>query len=116
MLEVYGLPGCDSTKKILKRLKAEHIPFLFHHLKVHPLEETTLKTWMQKLGIEILLNRQSTTWRSISESEKIKANTPDSAIQLLLQYPTLIKRPLLVKGEQCFAGTKEPGISEFLNH
>ncbi|MBS1927560.1 MAG: Spx/MgsR family RNA polymerase-binding regulatory protein [Chitinophagaceae bacterium] len=115
MMDVYGLPNCDSTKKLLKRLKRESVYFRFINLKENPPEISTIEAWIKELGIDQILNRQSTTWRGLEEAEKEEAGTSLSAAGLMCRYPTLIKRPLISNEKSYFTGLKEPGISAFLN-
>ena len=51
----------------------------------------------------MLLNKRSTTWRQLNEAQKADLN-PDSALQLLLEHPTLIKRPILESGDVFIIG------------
>ena len=54
----------------------------------------------QVFGWERLLNKRSTTWRELPPAEKQNL-TRDSALQLLIAHPALIKRPAL-KSESIF--------------
>jgi arsenate reductase-like glutaredoxin family protein len=50
---------------------------------------------VSSVGWESLINRRSTTYRSLSEDQKKSIN-----YDLVLDYPTLIKRPVLISGDQ----------------
>lgn len=115
MITIYGLPNCDSTRLVLKKLKAENFEFDFVDLKKQALDKNKVKYWAKKLGLEKILNRQSTTWRSLGDEQQSLASELKTAIKLMVDYPTLIKRPILEKEGNVFCGIKEPELSKFLN-
>ena len=57
-----------------------------------------LKSAYDKFG-DALLNTRSTTWRGLSIEER--ARPP---LELLVAYPTLMKRPLIVRDEEFYLG------------
>lgn len=58
-----------------------------------------LKRWARAVGWEKILNKSSTTWRSLGDAEKDGLNEK-RALALLAEHPTLIKRPVIdVDGE-----------------
>jgi arsenate reductase len=115
MITLYGLSNCDSTRLVLKKLKAAHIPFTFVDLKDDKPQADKVHYWAQSIGLEKLLNRKSTTWRNLTAGEQSSATSLSSAIDLISQYPTLIKRPLIEREGEVFCGIKEPELSKFLN-
>ena len=58
---------------------------------------------IKQSGWDSLLNRRSTSWRSLAETDKINL-TEDKAIQLMLATPTLIKRPVMDTGNKIIVG------------
>ena len=91
---LYGLKNCDNCRKALKAL--ENVSFRDVRTEVIPPDLITRA--LAEFG-EKLLNRRSTTWRDLSESERAKA--PKT---LLSQYPTLMKRPLIEADGQLYLG------------
>ncbi|MFA6987039.1 MAG: ArsC/Spx/MgsR family protein, partial [Arenimonas sp.] len=56
----------------------------------------TLKSWTAQLGgWDKLINRASTTWRTLPESRKTPGSDPEWTL-LIKEYPALVKRPVLV--------------------
>lgn len=94
MVILYGIKQCDTVKKAKKWLESHHIHFQFHDVRTDGLDKSTLRQWIDDIGHEALINRRSTTWRSLTKDEQ-KALAGDDALRLLLSYPTLIKRPVL---------------------
>lgn len=93
MLTVYGIKNCDTVKKSLKWLDGEGIAYSFHDLRADGLTAETAQRWVDALGWESTLNRRSTTWRELTDADK-DALDATKAVALLIQYPTLAKRPI----------------------
>lgn len=94
MIVLYGLRNCDRCRKALKSMASLGIEHRFHDLRADGLEEARLDRWLAELGWERLLNRQSTTWRGLSNTDR-EGLDATSARALMLAHPTLIKRPVL---------------------
>jgi len=93
MLIVYGISNCTTVKKARQWLADNNIGYNFHDYRIDGVDEKKLNHWIEKLGWELLLNKRSLTWRSLSDN--IKSNIDrSSATQVMLEKPTIIKRPL----------------------
>lgn len=93
MLTVYGIHNCDTVRKALKWLESEGIAHTFHDFRKDGLNVEVVQRWVKTLGWESVLNKRSTTWRKLSETEKNSLNDL-SAVSLMVGQPTLIKRPV----------------------
>ena len=111
MITLYGIPNCDTIKKARKWLNDNAIDFEFHDYKKLGAPEKELKAWVKQVGWEILLNKRGTTWRKLDEETKNSVNQI-SAIQIMLDNPSIIKRPVLVKDKTILVGFKESEYSE----
>jgi arsenate reductase len=96
-LHVYGIRNCDSCGATLKFLETRKVPHTFHDFRVEGLPENLLAGWLASSHRDYLLNKRSTTWRGLSDSEKQTAESDPRAV--LLAQPTLIKRPVITDGE-----------------
>lgn len=105
MITLYGIPNCDTIKKARKWLKDNNVDYTFHDYKKLGVPEKELTTWVKKIGWEILLNKRGTTWRKLDEAIKESVNK-NTAIQIMLENPSIIKRPVLVKGKNILVGFK----------
>jgi Spx/MgsR family transcriptional regulator len=103
---LYGIPNCDTMKKARKWLDEHAIEYQFHDYKKHGLDESTLRDWVRELGWEALLNRRGMMWRKLDENTK-KTIDEQSAIQVMLNTPSIIKRPLLDTGSKRYVGFSE---------
>lgn len=103
MITLYGIPNCDTIKKARKWLQDNDIEYRFHNYKTDGVPEKKLKAWVKQVGWETLLNRRGTTWRKLDDSMK-EPITGKSAIQLMLDNPSIIKRPVLEMGSEITVG------------
>ncbi|MBP0047876.1 ArsC family reductase [Marinobacterium sp. AK62] len=94
MTTIYGISNCDTVRKARKWLEAEGIAFDFHDFRKQGLNAEQVARWCAAAGTDKVLNKRGTTWRQLSDEQK--AITDDAALQaLLVEHPTLIKRPVL---------------------
>ncbi len=103
MITLFGIKNCDTIKKARNWLKQSSIEYSFHDYRTDGLEEATLKQWSDELGWQQLLNTRGMTWRKLAENEKAHLDET-KAISLMLNYPALIKRPLLDTGAGRYLG------------
>ena len=107
MLTVYGIKQCDTVRKALKWLDQHEIEHQFHDFRTDGLKAELLRGWLDSDLSGKLLNRRSTTWRQLSEAQREAEG--EALLELLLEYPTLIKRPVFVTDQLVAIGfnTKE---------
>lgn len=103
VVTIYGLQSCDSCRKARRWLEDHGHPYRFHDVRAQGLEENTLSDWLDELGWETLVNRRSTSWRSLAQSERVGLDERQAAA-LLLRHPTLMKRPVVVLGNRILVG------------
>ncbi len=113
MITLYGIKNCDSVRKARNWLEASGVAFQFHDFRQDGLDPGLLQEWIKQLGWEKLLNRRSTTWRQLPEGERADLDARKAGA-LMLQYPTLIKRPLLITNTGCHAGFDEKSWRKLL--
>ena len=91
---IYGIKTCDKVKKAVSWLQNNGVEYQYVDLRSKTFDNSKVDDWLRQVGSEQLLNKKSRTWRNLDES--IKSNIQDSQIlSLLVEYPTLIKRPIL---------------------
>lgn len=103
MIKLYGIPNCDTIKKARKWLKDNAVDYEFHDYKKLGVPEKELKNWVKQVGWETLLNKRGTTWRKLDDDTKNSVNEK-SAVQIMLENPSIIKRPVLVTGKALLVG------------
>ena len=93
-------------KKARKWLEKHDIEYQFYDYKKAGIAADTLKNWAKQVGWETLLNKRGTTWRKLPEGTK-QGVTQQTAIKLMVESPSLIKRPVIVKGKNILVGFDE---------
>lgn len=106
-MKLYGIPNCNSVKKARTWLTTHGIDLPFHDFKKQGITEDMLKTWLKQVGWEKLVNRKGTTWRLLTADAKAAVSDEASAIRLLLEKPSIIKRPMLEKDGKLTLGFDE---------
>lgn len=95
MINVYGIPSCDTVKKARAWLAAQGLVHVFHDFKKLSVPVDQLPAWAKAVGWDTLLNRRGTTWRQLDAALQATAGTPEGAQQLALANPSIIKRPVV---------------------
>ncbi|HMB37580.1 MAG TPA: Spx/MgsR family RNA polymerase-binding regulatory protein [Wenzhouxiangellaceae bacterium] len=102
-VDVFGIQSCDTCRKARKWLAGQELDFRWVDLRETAPPRADIERWLSAIGAEALVNRRSTTWRGLDEAERQKLDSA-AGIDLLLEYPTLIKRPLFERGDEVRAG------------
>ena len=105
MITLYGIKNCDTMKKARAWLDDAGVAYEFHDYKKDGLPADLLDTWMANLGWDALINRRGTTWRKLPDGVK-EAIDEASARAIMLENPSIIKRPLLDTGSTRHLGFK----------
>lgn len=101
---LYGIPNCDTVKKARAWLAGQGIDVRFHDYKKQGVPEAELSAWMERTGWEKLLNRQGTTWRKLDPAVQAAVVDAASALALMRAQPSVIRRPVLVRGSEFRVG------------
>lgn len=103
MLTVFGIPNCDTVKKAQRWLEQQGIDYQFHDFRRDGIDKALVQTWLKQVDWSDLLNQRSRTWRELGDD--LKQNlSKDKAIKLMIDNPTIIKRPVIVTGKVCMIG------------
>jgi arsenate reductase len=90
-------------KKARAWLEAHGVEYDFHDYKVEGIAPAKLREWIGSVGWEILLNRAGTTFRKLPDAKK-KDIDERRALALMLDQPSMIKRPVLERGRKLLVG------------
>lgn len=105
MTTLYGIHNCDTVKKARKWLTEAGIEHQFHDFRKQGLTQEQVKSWLQQVDWQTLLNKRGLTWRQLDQQTKDSVNA-DNIVELLVAHPTLIKRPVVVTDERISVGFK----------
>ena len=102
-VNLYGIPNCDTMKKARTWLESHGIDYRFHDYKKSGIDRDTLVAWAQVVGWETLLNRTGTTFRKLPDGAKQDLDER-KALKLMLEQPSMVKRPVLESGKKLLVG------------
>jgi Spx/MgsR family transcriptional regulator len=94
MIHLYGIPNCDTVKKARVWLDKQGRDYAFHDYKKEGAEPERVAGWIAAAGLDTVVNRKGTTFRALSEDDKARAADSHAAVALLVQHPSIIKRPI----------------------
>jgi arsenate reductase (glutaredoxin) len=100
---LYGIKNCDTMKKARTWLDARGVEYQFHDYKASGIERAKLQEWAKSVGWEVLLNRAGTTFRKLPDEAKENIDER-KAIALMVEHPSMIKRPVLERGRSVLVG------------
>lgn len=92
---VYGIKNCNTVKTALAWLGEKRIGYEFHDYKSKGISEAKLKEWCRQVGWESLVNKRGTTWRQLTPEAQARVKDQTSAIALMKEKTSVIKRPLI---------------------
>jgi len=91
---IYGIRNCDTMKKSFAWLTEHGAAYRFHDYRKDGISAAKLHDWSTVLGWKTLINTRGTTWRKLSPEQQT-VDTQRAAVQLMLENPSLIKRPVV---------------------
>jgi arsenate reductase (glutaredoxin) len=113
-LKIYHNAKCQKSRKGLQYLKDHNVDFeIIDYLKSNPFSEISLKELVQKLNIKPfeLIRTQELEYK---QNYKGKNLTDDQWLQILVQNPKLIRRPIIVKGNNAIIGDVVENIDRLI--
>jgi Spx/MgsR family transcriptional regulator len=102
-ITIYGIKNCDTMKKARAWLDARKAGYAFHDYKSAGIERAQLEQWAKQVGWEVLLNKAGTTFKKLPDAKKAGLDEK-KAIALMLDQPSMIKRPVLDIGGKLTVG------------
>ena len=114
-ITLYGIKNCDTVRAARRWLEQHQIEHRFQDVRDESLSTEQLQQWLAELGSDKLVNKRSTTWKQLSDSQR-QALSDDTAVTLLLEHPTLMKRPLLDTGNERVLGFKADQYQNLFTH
>jgi arsenate reductase (glutaredoxin) len=108
---LYGIPNCDTVKKARVWLDGRAIAYRFHDFRAEGLDRARVEAWMDALGWETVLNRQSTSFKELPPADQAGLDR-EKAIRLILANPTMVKRPVLERPGSVMVGFKPDRYAE----
>lgn len=114
MIQIFHNPQCSKSRKCLDFLESSETEYeVVKYLSETP-DFEEMKTLIEKLGVLPidLVRKKEKIWK---EHFKDKVLTNDQVIQALVDYPALIERPILIKGNKAIIGRDLEIVSPFIS-
>lgn len=114
MIHIYHNPRCRKSREGLAIVQASEQPFeVIEYLK-NELSTAELSALLSKLGLQPieLVRKGEAIWK---EEYKGRDLSPQETIQAMVEYPKLIERPIVVKGDKAVVGRPPEKIRDLLN-
>ena len=91
---IYGISNCDTVKKAKNCLDSHNIEYKFHDFRKDGINRDIINGWLNTVAWDKILNKRSTSWRNLDASTQQAVNATN-VVDLLVENPTLIKRPVM---------------------
>lgn len=113
MIKVLHNNMCSKSRAILEHLDENNVPFEIIDFIETPLTELELKTLLKKLNTDVqgLIRRND---RLYQERYMGKDFSEDEWIKILVENPSLIQRPILIKGSVAMVGRPIENVRFFI--
>lgn len=103
-MKVYGIRNCDTVKKARKFLEEAGIPYEFHDYKKDGVDGDRLAAIVDEFGWDAVLNKRGTTWRRLDEATQDGVTDASSALDVMIDNPSVIRRPIVEGAVKNFIG------------
>lgn len=100
---LYGIPNCDTVRKARKWLESNQVDFQFQDFRKNPLTIDTIQAWLKHHPMGVIVNKRSSGWKQLTETQQAELMNAEQ-LTLLIDMPTLIKRPVLQTKQQVLFG------------
>ena len=94
MTTLYGIPNCDTCRKAKKWFNENGTKFDFFDFRKNELTQVQIEIWIDKIGLDQLINRRGTTWKNLPDELQDEVSKSKN-VAVLLEFPTLMKRPII---------------------
>lgn len=99
-------------QKAFAWLDEHDVTYHFHDYKKVAPDTVVLKKAFAQYGWEKVINRAGMTWRKLSDDVKTSMNEA-KALDLALEKPSVIKRPLITCGDEILLGFSPEAYANF---
>ncbi|MBM3392899.1 MAG: arsenate reductase [Betaproteobacteria bacterium] len=103
MTRIYGIRNCDTMKQAFAWLDSRGIAYDFHDYKKLGTDAALLRKWAAQVGWEKLINTRGPSFRKLPP-EKQADLTEKKAFALMLENPSMIRRPVVEAGKALLVG------------
>ncbi len=91
-LQIFGVKGDSATRKALRYFSERRIPVHFVDLKQKALSKREIQRFVQKLGIEEVLNREAKRFQNLGLSTAYLSD--ERWVEKMMDEPLILHTPL----------------------
>lgn len=99
MTTLYGIVNCDTVKSARTWLTEQGVDYTFVDFKKQGVPSAMLPGWIEAVGLDTLINRRGPTWRKLDPGVQERVVDAPSAIAVMQEHSSVIKRPVVVWGD-----------------
>jgi arsenate reductase len=103
-ITLHGIPNCDTVRKARNWLAEHRVDYAFHDFKKTAIDRALVERWLADVEWEFLVNRKGATWRALPAERRAQIVDAASAADLILENPSVVKRPVTFNGKMHFVG------------
>lgn len=114
MVTLYSSPSCTSCRKAKQWLVDHNLPFIERNLNKEPLRAEDVKAMLRLTedGTEELISTRSKIFSELTiDLDDMSIN---KLIDLIVMYPSLLKRPIILDDQRMQIGYNDDEIRRFL--
>lgn len=113
MIKVLHNNSCSKSRAILEHLDENNVAFEIIDIIENPLSETELKTVLKKMNADVhaIIRKNDPLFREKFEGQEI---SEEEWIKILIENPSLIQRPILIKGPVAMLGRPIENVRLFI--
>lgn len=95
-VKVYGIKNCNTMKKAFEFLNEKGVSYEFIDYKKQKPSSDLLEGFLAKTSLDSLVNKKGTTYRKMDDSQKSALEKKETAIPILVENSSMIKRPVII--------------------
>lgn len=113
-IRAYAIQTCSKCREALKVLRDSGLPFEQVDYFRIPFDQTSLRELIDKTGLapRDLLRTREEVYQRLNLGKRTL--TDEALIKLMLQYPQLIQRPIIERGDRAVVARSIEKIREIL--
>ncbi|WP_192349301.1 Spx/MgsR family RNA polymerase-binding regulatory protein [Algoriphagus sp. Y33] len=95
-IKIYGIKNCNTMKKTFDFLAEKGVEYDFIDYKREKPDAVLLEGFLKKTDLASLVNKKGTTFRKMTDEQKSALENEETAIPVLEENSSMIKRPVIV--------------------
>lgn len=113
MIQIYHNTRCSTSRQGLEFVKDSGKDFEVIEYMKNPLQKEELKDLIQKLKISPLelIRKKESVWKENYEGKDL---SDDELIGLMIEFPNLMERPIVINGSKAVIGRPPALIKDIL--